>query len=273
MAPIDYSCSPYRKTYTDECVRDVLLSWQARAVRDEYRRKCDAAGIIETTDGIDGLTAMLRFFPREIVVAAVAELLKAGVLEELPDGTGYIDPEHFEAQAKRERPNALVQAELRAKRRADARLQGLGRKSVRNPDSGASNPDATVTEPDTRSLQSREKQSKAEGEQSGAPAAPTPSRKPRGAGPGRKSKPTEQIEIPDTWVPTAAHRQHAERGIDVDASATRFRNHYAGLTFPGWAAINGRFSNWLAREKPINGKRTGNTVSPPAAYADGEVAI
>ncbi len=152
--PIDpYRCESWIKTYVRESARDLLLSWQARAVRDEFRRKCDAAGVIETTEGIAGLTVVLRHFPVDLLANAIRELEQAGVLEELDDPPGYIDPRHFEAQLKREKAGALIQAEYRARKRADAVLKKSGRlpESVRKPNADVRNPDRKARKPDRMS--------------------------------------------------------------------------------------------------------------------------
>lgn len=105
------------------------------------------------------------------------------------------------------------------------------------------------------------------GKERSAAASP---RTPRArAGDGSRSKKPSQIEIPPEWTPTAAHRERAlALGVDVDRSAERFRNHHAGALFNGWAAINGRFTNWIDGDKargPVNGKPS--NVGPVRAAA------
>lgn len=261
MSSRDYSAEPWIKVYVRQTPRDHMLSWQARAVLAEFRLQCDPAGIVETSDGTIGLAATLRYIPLDVVEAAVIELVKSGHLEILPGATGYLDPEHYDAQKKRAKPDALVQAEWRERRRAKARREGLGRKDSQPP---VSNPDTSAGNPDEVSMREKKREEKKRTEKRGSAASP------------RKPKPS-LVGVPADWKPTESHRAlAAERGVDLDRAITRFRNHHVETIFTGYAALNGRVSNWLDNEKPTSGK-TANVGQVAASNnierATGEVAI
>jgi hypothetical protein len=112
---MDWANERYVRIYTRDTADDQVLSWQARALWPLLVRKADHGGVIATSHGPRGISALVQW-PMDAVTSAMAELVTDGRIRECHEPRGYVLPNYVAAQTTPSSPK-LRKAEERERRR------------------------------------------------------------------------------------------------------------------------------------------------------------
>src|SRR6185503_5891868 len=94
---MDWANESYVRVYTRDTADWQVLSWQARGLWLEMLRKADRSGVIQTSHGVKGIAALVRW-PVDVVSTALSELIEDGCVRGSEAPSGFIIPNFIEAQ-------------------------------------------------------------------------------------------------------------------------------------------------------------------------------
>jgi hypothetical protein len=257
----------YVRLYRRDTTTWLMLPWQGRCVLPLILKACDRAGIIDLgDDGWEGLAVTIKV-PVEIVVAAMPEILRRGILALRDDGM-LVWPRFIEAQEAKQSDKAR-QKSMRDRARDLAMAAKRGVEVLPTPDyppllpqasesESVTHRNATVTPRDepsrvppvlleTVTLSCEVKRSAEQGGARGAPAAGEPPPSPLALAvpePEKSSKRRRRARLPLTflpadWQPDPVDAEDVRaKGLDLEAVLVDFRGYWRGKGEAGadWGA-------------------------------------